>query len=86
MIDRKTLKTVALTVLVMLALIGVWMGAQAVRRGDQPGKQAAAYLDALIRLGQLPTGAQVEQATIQAQAKAQAPAQPQAQAQGQEKK
>jgi len=72
--DRRTLKGAAAAVLVMAALVGAWMGVQAIRSGDQPGKQAAAYLDALIRLGKLPTGPQVEQALAQAQAQAQAAA------------
>ena len=65
--DRRTVKTVVLTVLVIAALAGLWVGAQAIRQGDEPGKQALAYLDALVRLGKLPTGAQVEQMIAQAQ-------------------
>ena len=68
--DRKTIKTVIVTVLALLALFGVWQGVRAIKRQAAPGQAAAAYIDALIRLGKMPTGDQVRQAIQQAQAPA----------------
>jgi len=72
--DRKTIKTVILTAVVILGAIAIFQGVSAIKRGDAPGRQAAAYLETLINLGQLPTGAQVDAAVAQAQAKANMPA------------
>lgn len=70
--DRKTVKTVIVTALVIVALFTAWRGVQAIKRGMAPGQAAAAYLDALIKLGQMPTTDQVRQAVTKANASASA--------------
>ena len=70
---RQTIKTVLLTLLFVALAFLAWRGVAAIKQGDVPGKAAAGYLDALIKLGKLPTGDQVAAAIAQAQAPAKAP-------------
>ena len=65
---RETLKTVALTLLAVFILLGLWSGYQAIRRDAQPGRDALAYINTLIYLGKLPSGEQVAAMVQQAQA------------------
>ena len=67
------MRAVAITALFFLLAFGLFMGVRQYKRDVIPGKQAAAYLDALIQLGQMPSGAQVDAAV---KAKFAAPAQP----------
>ena len=67
--DRKRLRDVALTILIILAAFGAWQGIKTIKEGDRPGLAAAQYLDALIRLGKLPTMDAVVQSIAQAQAR-----------------
>ncbi len=64
-------KGAAATVLVIVLVLALAVVYKAAKRDINTGKQAAAYLDALIRLGQMPTGAQVEQMIAKAAAQIQ---------------